>query len=242
VRYGFVADIHGNIDALKAILKSIYDDGNIDQMFCGGDIVGYGANPSECIALVRDLGWPVVAGNHDYAALGRMDLSYFNPLAKEAIEWTAEALLEEDRKWLEHLPLLQEGDSFTLVHGTLDRPDAFGYILSELDARTTLRILKKDFCFTGHSHYPCLFIEQENDLVFTRDEVATVDKLERALVNVGSVGQPRDGDPRACWIVFDVEARTVTTHRVPYDIEEAANKIIDAGLPEPLAERLYDGL
>lgn len=240
MRYAFLADIHGNLDALQAVIRGIEDVGGIDEVYCLGDLVGYGAQPSECISLVRELGWPAVAGNHDYAAIGNVDLEYFNPIAREAIEWTANILGEDDKAFLASLPLIREKNNFIVVHGTLCEPENFGYILSELDAKMMFRTLKKDFCFTGHSHYPCVFIEGE-DMVFTRELEVKVDVSERALVNVGGVGQPRDGDPRACWVTYDEDVRTVTTHRTAYDIEAAANKIMDAGLPEHLADRLFDG-
>ncbi len=240
MKYAFLADIHGNLDALQSVIRAVEDDGGIDRVCCVGDLVGYGAQPGECVALVRDLGWPVVAGNHDYAAIGNVDLSYFNPLAREAIEWTSGALAEEDKEFLGGLPLTWEEDSLVMVHGTLYEPESFGYILSELDARMMFRLLDKDFCFTGHSHYPCVFVEGK-DIVFSREPEVKVETSERALVNVGGVGQPRDGDPRACWVAYDEDARTVAIHRVEYDIKEAARRIIDVGLPEPLAERLFMG-
>ena len=240
MKYAFLADIHGNLDALQAVIRAIEDDGGIDKVCNGGDLVGYGAQPSECIALVRDLGWPSVAGNHDYAAIGNTDLAYFNPIAREAIEWTSNILKEEDKTFLTSLPLIWEENNLIVVHGTLYEPESFGYVLSELDARMMFRTLEKDFCFTGHSHYPCIFIEGE-DIVFTRELVVKVDVSERALINVGGVGQPRDGDPRTCWVTYDEDTRTVITHRTEYDIKAAARKIMDAGLPEHLADRLFDG-
>ena len=240
MRYAFLADIHGNLDALKSVVGAIESDGGIDKICCVGDLVGYGAQPGECIALIRDLGWPAVAGNHDYAAIGNVDLSYFNPLAREAIEWTSSVLTEVDKEFLGNLPLTWEEDGLVTVHGTLNEPENFGYILSELDARMMFRLLNRDFCFTGHSHYPCVFVEGE-DIAFSREPEVKIEVSERAIVNVGGVGQPRDGDPRACWVTYDEDSRTVTTHRVEYDIEAAARRIIDAGLPEPLAERLFMG-
>ncbi len=241
MKYAFLADIHGNLDALQSVVRAIEGDDGIDKVCCIGDLVGYGAQPDECIALVKHLGWPVVAGNHDYAAIGNIDLSYFNPLAREAIEWTSSVLTEENKEFLRELPLTWEEDSLIMVHGTLYEPESFGYILSELDARMIFRLLNRDFCFTGHSHYPCVFIEGE-DIVFSKEPEVKIEMSERALVNVGGVGQPRDGDSRACWVAYDEDARTVTIHRVEYDIEAAARKITDAGLPEPLAERLFEGV
>lgn len=240
MKYAFLADIHGNFDALQAVLQDIEDTGGVDRICCTGDVVGYGAQPCECLALVRESGWPLVAGNHDYAACGMTDISYFNPVAREAIEWTAGVLSEEEKDFLASLPLVFEEDNFVMVHGTLYEPQEFGYVLSELDARIMLNLLKKDFCFTGHSHYPCIFVES-GGLIFTRDLKVKIGIEERAIINVGSVGQSRDGDPRACWVMYDEEARIVTTRRVEYDIDEAARKIDEAELPEPLSDRLFEG-
>ncbi len=240
MRYAFLADIHGNLDALQTVMRAVEDDESIDRICCVGDVVGYGAQPAECLALIRELGWPIVAGNHDYAACGMVDISYFNPVAREAIEWTSGMLSEEDKEFLGNLPLILEEDNFVMVHGTLYEPQDFGYILSELDARIMFRLLKKDFCFTGHSHYPCVFVESEG-LLFSRETEVKIGVSERAIVNVGGVGQPRDGDPRACWVLYDEDARTVTTHRIEYDIDKAARKIEEAGLPEPLSNRLFEG-
>lgn len=240
MKYAFVADIHGNLDALEAVLAVIDKDGGIDTVCCAGDVVGYGAQPSECLSVIRERGWPVVAGNHDWAAAGMMNLEYFNPTAKEAIEWTAGMLSREEKEFLSSQPLVLERESFVMVHGTLYEPGNFGYVLSELDARVMFKFLQKDFCFSGHSHYPCIFIEGD-DLFFTRDAEVTGGDEEKVIVNVGSVGQPRDSDPRACLVFYDADTRAVSTVRIAYDIETAADKIVDAGLPKSLADRLFLG-
>ncbi len=131
-------------------------------------------------------------------------------------------------------------EGFYVVHGTLGEPESFGYILSDIDALLMFRLLDKDFCFTGHSHYPCVFIEGE-ELVFSREPEVKAGPSEKVLVNVGSVGQPRDSDPRASFVIFHEDERKVTTHRLEYDIQAAAKKILDAGLPEVLADRLLIG-
>jgi diadenosine tetraphosphatase ApaH/serine/threonine PP2A family protein phosphatase len=242
MRYAFFSDIHGNMDALRAVLKAIEEDGGADKVLCVGDLVGYGAEPRECIAAIKELNCPVIAGNHDFAAAGRMQLDYFNALAREAIEWTTDQLEEEDKQFLWNLPLVwDEEESFVMVHGTLQDPSSFGYVLNDLDALLLFRDLKKDFCITGHSHYPCAFVYGQK-LVFSREPELEVEEGQRAIINVGSVGQPRDGDPRACLVFFDDERRLVETRRIVYDVEEAARKIISAGLPEPLADRLLAGI
>ncbi len=240
-RYAIFSDVHGNIDALDAVLEDIEKKDAVDKMICLGDLVGYGARPVECVRRIRQAKCEVVVGNHDYAAVGKMSLYFFNELASEAMLWTREQLGKEETAFLDALPLVYEDENMVAVHGTLVEPESFGYVLSDVDAVRLFATTEKDFCFTGHSHFPCVFI-YDGGLHLTRDSRIVVPEGARVIVNVGSVGQPRDGDPRACYVIFDSDNRLVETVRVAYDVEAAAAKIREAGLPPALAERLLVGM
>lgn len=240
MRYGIIGDIHGNLDALEAVLEELNHQ-NVETILCIGDIVGYGAEPLECVQLLRRLGIESVAGNHDYAAAELLDITYFNETAKEAIRWTREQLDPETLRYLAELDLVKSFDSFVIVHSSLNEPANFEYILSWQEAQQSLDCLPEGkACFFGHSHVPLSFLQGSN-LLLTADPIVDLRPFEKALINVGSVGQPRDQNPEASTVVFDDEAKTVTRHRVAYDIESAAAKISKAGLPAVLGERLRIG-
>lgn len=240
LRYGIYSDIHGNLEALQTILKELERE-KVDQYICLGDVVGYGANPSECIQMVRDYDSMLVAGNHDYAVAGKLDISFFNQYAKEAVIWTRNQLTEKERLFLANLDLSQQiEDTLTIVHGTLNYPEMFDYIVTSFDAHLSLEILNTPVCFLGHSHVPVAFFSGPT-VTFTMDEEIDVDPTRKTLVNVGSVGQPRDENPFASCAIYDTEAQKVYIHRVEYDIELTISKILDAGLPEILGERLRYG-
>ena len=239
MRYAIISDIHGNLEALEAVLADIEAAG-ADRRLCLGDIVGYGARPVECAARIKAEGIEAVVGNHDSAALGDTPLDYFNPYAKEAVLWTARRIDEETRSFLGALPLTRVIGDFTLVHASLDRPADWGYIMDGESARRCFERMNTDICFIGHSHAPLVFAERET--VEWREAVDTpIEEGVRYIVNAGSVGQPRDGDPRACYVIYDSAARTVFFRRVRYDVTAAQKKIIAAGLPAFLALRLGMG-
>lgn len=239
MRYAIIADIHGNYDALEAVLEDA-SDRKIDQYLCLGDIVGYGSQPSDCVKKIIELDCFPVAGNHDHAAVGRINLDYFNIYARKAAYWTKENITEDDRKFLLGLPFQRHFETFAIVHGTLHSPEIFNYINSVHDALCSLATLDKMLCFMAHSHVPLAFFDTQ-PLSYTVDSEIQVNQNSKTLVNVGSVGQPRDEDPRACYAIYDEDEQLVTIHRVEYDIESAANKILAAGLPEMLAYRLAEG-
>ncbi len=240
MRYGIIGDIHGNLDALDAVLE-VLDREGVDSTLCIGDIVGYGAEPSACVQRLRERGIESVAGNHDYAAAEILDITYFNDTAKQAIQWTRDHLTDEERSYLAGLQLVRPFDSFVLVHSSLDEPSQFEYIFHWEDARRSMQHLPEgQVCFFGHSHVPLTFLEGHNFLL-TADPEIDLAPYRRALVNVGSVGQPRDQNPDASCVIFDAEAHTVTRFRVAYDIDAAARKIVAAGLPAVLGERLRIG-
>ena len=240
MRYAIISDIHSNLDALEQVMDDIKKQ-KVDRHLCLGDIIGYGAQPRECIQAVRDLDCLTIAGNHDWAALGKTNIDYFNTYAKEATLWTREQLSEDDIAYLDSLPLVEHlPENFTLVHGTLYNPELFDYIQTSYDAYLSLQALDGKVCFLGHSHVPITFFQGEM-ISYTLHPEITLEDGVRALVNIGSIGQPRDDNPRASFAIYDTEERKIRIHRVEYDVETASDKIRKAGLPEPLAERLKYG-
>lgn len=240
MRYGIFADVHSNSEAFQAVLDSLKRE-NIDTYICIGDIVGYGAEPSRCIELTRKLTDKIIAGNHDLAACGIFTTSYFNEYAKEAISWTKNILSAEDKDRLKALRLIYEDKNITAVHGSLNEPEKFHYIISTSQAQATFELMKTPLCFIGHSHQPLVCAKTRKGVSFLPEEKLTVEKSAPYIVNVGSVGQPRDGDPRASYAVFDTKTSVVEIKRVSYDVEKAAEKILAAGLPPILAARLGEG-
>ncbi len=239
MRYGIIADIHANLEALEAVLATLEERG-VDAYLSMGDIVGYGADPTACIDRIRELGTKVVAGNHDWAAANRLSLDYFNPYAREAIYWTQERLTPDHLKYLQELDLTLEEGEITLVHGTLYDPENFDYLLTAYDAHLSLQLQTTKLCLVGHSHVPITFL-LDGSVSYSFDSEIDIAGIEKAIVNPGSVGQPRDENPKASCALYDTESRIISMERVEYDIEKATSKILRAGLPEVLAERLWLG-
>lgn len=238
MRYGVLGDIHSNIQALDSVLAALEDLG-VDGYLCLGDLVGYGADPKPVIDRIRELNPLLVAGNHDWGVAGRLSLNYFNQQARAAIHWTRGALAPDDVAWLGSLePYLEEGD-ITLAHGTVHEPDRFDYLQTPYDAYLSFQALRTPTGFVGHSHIPVTFFDGTPVAYSVEERVELEDR--RAILNVGSVGQPRDEDPRAAFGVFDAEARVIEIHRVEYDIDSAAQRIMDVGLPVILGDRLHVG-
>lgn len=238
MRYGVLGDIHSNIQALDAVLDAMQAH-EVEGYLCLGDLVGYGADPKPVIDRIRELGTELVAGNHDWGVAGRLSLNYFNQQARAAIHWTRSALDRSDVAWLGTLePYLQTGD-ITLAHGTVHEPDRFDYLQTPYDAYLSFQALKTPTGFVGHSHIPVTFFDGTPVSYSVEQRVELEDR--RAIVNVGSVGQPRDENPHAAFGVFDSEPRILEIHRVEYDIDEAAQRIMDAGLPTILGDRLHVG-
>lgn len=240
MRYCVLGDIHANWEALQAVIAFAEKQG-CEKYLSVGDIVGYGADPAKCIQTVVDLGAPVVAGNHDYAVTGKLDVEFFNSYAKAAVLWTRELINETEMTFLKSLRLVnQVNDEITVVHGSLNFPDMFDYIQTSYDAHLSLEALRGRVCFLGHSHVPVSFFAGPAVSYSMASEI-NVEGFEKVLVNVGSVGQPRDENPKAAVAIYDDELQKVWVHRIDYDVEKAAAKIIEAGLPEILAERLHHG-
>lgn len=239
MKYAIFGDIHANLEGFQAILQDAEEQGCNDRV-CVGDIVGYGAEPARCIEIVRELGCPVVKGNHDEEAVLDTSLEGLNPLARQAMEWTREQLSPADRQFLQSLKLVRQVRDFTIVHATLDTPGSWTYVTNKFDAMASFSYQFTQLCFYGHTHAPRIYVK--GDSVEPREEMTI--KLEmgrKYFINVGSAGQPRDGDWRVSYATYDVARQEVTIRRVEYDIETAQDKIIEAGLPEMLAHRLSLG-
>lgn len=240
MRYGIFGDIHGNLEALEAVLFDMQEQG-VTHPLCLGDVVGYGADPVACLDWVQQLNCPVIKGNHDEEASNDKSLEHFSERAAVAMKWTREQLSPEQRKFLRELRYRRQMDSFILVHASLDSPGQWGYVNNALEASASFNYQTDQLCFIGHTHVPKFFIRNAE----VKEEVFSQFSLEpkcKYLVNVGSVGQPRDGDWRASYAIYDEESRVIVLRRVPYDVATAQAKIITAGLPKSLADRLAGGL
>ncbi|HUE75588.1 MAG TPA: metallophosphoesterase family protein [Chloroflexota bacterium] len=236
-----IADIHANLIALDSVLA---DAGAFDVIWCLGDLVGYGPDPNECVERICGMSHLCIPGNHDYAAIGLISVADFNAEARRAAEWTGSALTEDSRSFLQDLPLtLTEGD-FTLAHGS-PRSPIWEYVLTVEQAQANLSAFSTDYCLIGHSHVPLLFGGPADAGPPPRPWPAPTDPVtltgRRWLINPGSVGQPRDGDPRAAYLEIDTESASIMFRRVEYDVIETQRRIRKCGLPESLAVRLQFG-
>lgn len=241
MRVGVISDIHGNLAALDAVLAAM---GSVDALWCLGDVVGYGAEPNECIARLRERDALCIAGNHDLAALGRVGLDAFNADAAAAARWTAAALTPESREWLAARTSISAAGTVLLAHGSPYDP-VWEYVTSARVAARSLSCFDSPLCLVGHTHVPSSFVQQPDGQIETEYRVeGDVVRLGhvRLLANPGSVGQPRDEDPRAAYLILDSEAGTLTWHRTSYPVAEAQEKILAAQLPARLARRLAVGL
>lgn len=243
-RVAFVSDVHGNIDALDAVLNDIQTLG-IEQIICLGDVVGYGAAPSACVKAIRERCEVVVMGNHEAMTVFD-DVVYLDELPlriKRPIELARKELTDEETDWMRKLPMIVRVEEIAAVHSSLFIPAEFHYIFTPEDARRHFSFQEDLVSFHGHSHVPMIWEEVGRDIRShtPRTSQVTLSKERRYSINVGSVGQPRDGDPRACYVVYDHARRDVTFRRVPYDIEAARKKIIAATISIKNAERLEIG-
>jgi predicted phosphodiesterase len=239
MRYAIFGDVHANLEALQAVLEDARAH-EVTHYVCLGDLVGYNADPVTCLELVRSMECPIVKGNHDEQACEVTDLSYFNPLAARAIQWTRDQLTEEHKEWLKALKFSRLVRNFTIVHSTLDSPASWGYVLSDLDASASFSYQHTQLCFYGHTHVPRAFIRDTRVHEVAPDQI-TLEAGKKYFFNVGSVGQPRDQDWRASYALYTPAEQTVQWRRLSYDIETAQKKILAAGLPERLALRLAEG-
>jgi diadenosine tetraphosphatase ApaH/serine/threonine PP2A family protein phosphatase len=238
-RYAIFGDIHGNQEALEAVMEdAVHHDAT--AFVSVGDIVGYNANPAECLETIRRIGCVSVRGNHDHYCSHLESLDDFHPLAANVVDWTRQALSTEQIQYLRELPLSVKAQGFTLVHSTLDMPEKWGYVFDTLEADANFSYQTTAVCFHGHTHVPVVYEKdgRAKRLPFMRFAVVLGRKY---FINVGSVGQPRDGDHRAAYVLYDVDNKEIELIRVRYDIQKAQDKIRQAGLPDRLARRLEKG-
>ena len=235
-----LGDIHANLDALETVLADCREQG-VTEYLCTGDIVGYNARPHECLEIVRGLGCPVVMGNHDHYVSSNQNLEDFNPHAAAVIQWTRGQLSEDEIEYLRGLPFVATRTGITLVHATMDSPEDFGYVFDHLQAEAHFTHQVTPLCFHGHTHCPMIYEKQIGAVYRIDAQDFSLPIGRKYFINVGSVGQPRDGDPRAAYVLYDPQARKIRFRRVEYDIAAAQAKIREAGLPERLAERLAVG-
>ena len=239
MRYAVIADIHANLEALEVVLADTKEQ-KCTHYCCVGDVVGYNANPKECLDIVRTMGMPVVKGNHDEYCSSEEDLEGFNPHAAEAVNWTRKQLSKEDRQWLRDLKYVRLVASFSMVHATLDGPQRWGYVFDRLAAAASFTYQNTAVCFFGHTHVPVAFIRDSVVRGGTYSKFR-VEPGKKYFVNVGAVGQPRDSNPKAGYVVYDLNEGTIELRRLDYDIAKAQKKIMAAGLPQRLADRLALG-
>ena len=239
-KYAILGDIHANLVALEAVLADARDQG-VTNFACVGDLVGYNAQPIPCLDKIRDLCGPnVVIGNHDFVCSNEDPLEGFHPLASAVVQWTRNQLDDDRKAYLRALPATKTVESFMLVHGTLDDPMSWGYIFDKLEAEVSFSYQMAPVCFFGHSHVPLAF-EKAGIVRGGLYRNLLIAPGRKYLINVGSVGQPRDGDPRAAYAIYDMAANTVELRRVPYDVAAQQELIRAAGLPERAATRLAQG-
>lgn len=244
MRTAVISDIHANLEAFESVLDAIADLG-VGEIFCLGDIVGYNANPNECVDIIRDRNIACVLGNHDACAAGLEEPDSFNPVAWNALLWTRETLSGVNKSFLLQLPREQALRDCFLFHGSLH--DTNRYLADSYEARRNFRLLERlpggpRIGFFGHTHVMIAFTDERGVVTTDRSHDLRLSPENRYLINPGSVGQPRDGDPRASFLVYDSDERRIAFHRRVYDIRASQDKIMRARLPTRLADRLAWGL
>jgi predicted phosphodiesterase len=239
MKYAIIADIHANLEALQTVLEDAKQE-KCTHYACLGDVVGYNANPKECLDIVRGMAMPCVKGNHDEYCSMEGELEGFNPHAAEAVNWTRNQLTAEDRQWLRDLKYSRLVASFSIVHATLDGPQRWGYVFDKLAAAASFTYQNTSVCFFGHTHVPVAFIRDSVVRGGTYSKFR-VEPGRKYFVNVGSVGQSRDGVAKATYVIYDMNEGSIELRRLDYDMATTQKKILDAGLPPRLAERLAQG-
>ncbi|MCD6162302.1 MAG: metallophosphoesterase family protein [candidate division Zixibacteria bacterium] len=241
MRLAFFSDVHANLAALNAVILDFRAE-KIDRIFFLGDAVGYGPNPNECVELIDEIAEIKLMGNHDYAALGLMKTDYFNQYAAESMSWTKDSISQKAIEILSDFEITSEVDNFMLVHASPKEPDQWHYILDMDDVVENFEYFKNQICLIGHTHRPYIVTrDEEGSCSISQKEQENICDNKRYLINIGSVGQPRDSDPRSCYLICDTEKKIVRLKRIAYNLNETQKQMSKAGLPEYLIERLAVG-
>lgn len=241
MKIAVISDIHGNLEALTAVLKDI-ESMKVDRIHCLGDVVGYGCNPRECLELVTNNCEIKLVGNHEFMVMGLIPKENCNSIAQISLKWTREQLTDYEMTLLEEFEINRTEGSFHFVHASPHEPDQWNYILDPVQADLAFKALKTNYCFVGHSHIPLICVEMVGDqprMKTGHDFV--MDEEYRYIINVGSVGQPRDSDPNSCYVTVDTESLDVNYRRIEYDVAKTQQKMTQAELPEMLVKRLSIG-
>ena len=241
MRIAIISDIHSNLEAFQAVLSEIEKE-QVDTILCLGDIVGYGPNPNECIELVQKHCETILIGNHDYACINKSEMFFFNRFARQAIEYTLSVISEENLDFISGLPFSAIVYQYLLVHANPYTPESWDYILSIDDAIFYFSKFKSKICFIGHSHQPIVYYESgDQQYGFTAERELNLDPDKRYIINVGSVGQPRDNNPAAAFGILDTTENHYELIRVGYNVSDTIDKMYSAGLPKFLSDRLLVG-
>ena len=239
MKFAIMADVHANLEAFQAVLEDSKEQRCTHYAFLG-DFVGYCADPKACIDIVRAMNAPCVKGEHDDYGATEILMDGYPPIVAKAVEWTRKQLSVDDRDWLRQLPLVRTVEDFTIVHATLHTPEQWGFVFNAFAAASSLAYQSTSVCFFGHTHQPMAFVSDGSLRGGTYTKFET-EPRRKYFVNVGSVGHPRDGDPRTGYVIYDMDESTIALRRLDYDIPRAQKKIIDAGLPPRMVERLAMG-
>ena len=238
MKIAVISDIHANLEALKTALTYIQSQ-PIEQIICLGDVVVYGPRPNECVEFVRESCAHCLMGNHDHAVLGLTDVYYFNEYAREAVLWSRDQLTPANTAYLDNLPFTHEVGNILFVHSSPQQPDEWHYIFYDHEARQNLDQIRQRLVFVGHSHIPTVYSYNEGE--FLQERFLLDLKNDRYIVNVGSIGQPRDGNPKACFVIYDTDSALLEYVRLEYPVKVTYQDIIDRQLPAFLAMRLLSG-
>jgi len=242
MRFAFISDIHANLEALEAVLSDI-DKKGVDEILCLGDVVGYGANPNECAEITAKRCKSVLLGNHDAVATNLLTTQHFNVHAKIAIEWTTQTLTHANKSFLAALPVSKTTDILTMAHSTPYEPGMWYYITSLEEAAFNFQFFDTKICLVGHTHIPMIIVLDDEEIYVHPDKQISYKEREdrRLLINIGSVGQPRDRNPDSSYGILDTDEKLFSLHRIPYDIHKAQAKMKKIKMPDFLVNRLAEG-
>lgn len=239
MKFAIITDIHANLQALEAVISDAQAN-QVDRFICLGDIVGYGPQPKECLEIIRDLGCPVVRGNHDHDASNDRDLSALSPDAQSSLKWTRSVLNQSDKDWLGSLPYVRRVGRFSIAHATPRRSNLFGYVHSVKDAAACLQEQEAPLCFIGHTHIPALYCQKDGMTTEVSGSMSILSSAGKYLCNPGAVGQPRDNDVRSSYIIYDRGVNMIQRRRVSYDVAKTQQLLRRCQLPASLATRLTE--